>query len=223
MQCAASRGFPADRESRPACRPGSNASDRRFSARCRRGTDIAHRATQARAGLHKQTNRPGAGHQCAPGCEDVLHAVVNPAQPAMVHFVHGPDRAIAAVDDAAADMVLQILTDAGQIVHHRCSERLQQRSRANARQLQNLRRVDGAATQNHLPAGPHLMPCTVLQVLDGDRALAFHRNTGVSSHGFRHVDSAAASPDADSRPPRSTGAVRAPSIARGRRLPARRR
>jgi len=49
-----------------------------------------------------------------------------------------------AFPDTAADMDLQILQGAGQIVHNRHSDRLQQWTRSDARQLQDLRRIDGA-------------------------------------------------------------------------------
>ena len=44
----------------------------------------------------------------------MLHA----AQPTMVHLVHRPHVRPAAIDDAAADMVLQVFPHAGQFVQH---------------------------------------------------------------------------------------------------------
>jgi hypothetical protein len=74
-------------------------------------------------------------------------------------------RALDLVDRADLQMVLQVLAHAGQVVAHGNALALQQRARPYARQLQDLRRVDGARAQqhllaclhiDHLRAGPHL-------------------------------------------------------------------
>ena len=68
-------------------------------------------------------------------------------------------------------MVLQVGSDAGQVVFHFNASTLQHRCRADARELQNLRRTDAARAQNdllcgldadHLPPCPDLCPCATL-------------------------------------------------------------
>ena len=68
-------------------------------------------------------------------------------------------------------MVLQIAAYAGQVDHRRDAVLLQKRGRANARQLQNLRRANAAGAQHdftpgmrrhHLMAVPHLYPLAPL-------------------------------------------------------------
>ncbi len=59
----------------------------------------------------------------------------------LVHRLH----AVHAMDDADHVVVDQVGADAGQIVHDRDAERLQVRRRPDAGDLQDVRRVDGAA------------------------------------------------------------------------------
>ena len=61
----------------------------------------------------------------------------------------------------------------GRLVHHRDAVLLQQRARPDAGQLQQLRRVDRAAGQQHLAPRTHLTDRAVLAELDADRAFAF--------------------------------------------------
>ncbi len=110
----------------------------------------------------------------------MLHA----AQPAVVHLVHRADARCAAVDDAPTAVVLQVLADAGQIVHHVYAVLLQQRAGADAGKLQQLRRVDRAARQQHLASRTHLANGAVLAELDADRALAFGQDAMRQSADF---------------------------------------
>ena len=70
-------------------------------------------------------------------------------------FVDGLD-VLDARDRARRVVILQALADARQRVTHLDAERLQQFRRADAGQLQHLRRVVGAAGQNDFLAGAHL-------------------------------------------------------------------
>ncbi len=53
-------------------------------------------------------------------------------------------------------VVAQVFTDAGQRVTHVDPERLEQRGRADAGQLQQLRRIERAAREDDLAARAHL-------------------------------------------------------------------
>ena len=78
-------------------------------------------------------------------------------------------------------MVAQVLADAGQLVLHLDAERLQQRCGADARDLQELRRVHRAATQDHFLPGAHFHRRAVaapLAVAHADGALALEHDRG---------------------------------------------
>jgi hypothetical protein len=66
---------------------------------------------------------------------------------------------------------------------------LQVRGVADARELQQLRRVDGAAAQNHLAARPHLLHLAALHHLDADGAqrivAAFKQDAGDLGMGLQ--------------------------------------
>ena len=90
-------------------------------------------------------------------------------------------------------MVLQAFADAGQRVPNRNAERLQQRRRADARQLQELRRVIGAAGQDHLLARAHVdgfAAAPAFGVAHADGALALEQELG-RMRVRAHVDVAA--------------------------------
>ena len=62
------------------------------------------------------------------------------------------DTGFAGVLQVHLQVVLQVFPDARQIVHHVDVQAFQQRRRADARTLQNLRRGDGAGVQQHFAA-----------------------------------------------------------------------
>ena len=72
-------------------------------------------------------------------------------------------------------MVLQVLADTRQVVHDRHAGFVQQIGRADARQLQELRRVDGATGADHL-ARPHAVHASEPPVLDTDGAPPFEED-----------------------------------------------
>ncbi|MCY1532480.1 hypothetical protein D9M68_677560 [compost metagenome] len=72
------------------------------------------------------------------------------------------------------EMVLQILADARQVVHHRNTQALKLSGWANSGQLQELRRAECAGTQNDLTTRAHLLQFVTLIVGDATGALAFH-------------------------------------------------
>ena len=67
------------------------------------------------------------------------------------------------------EMVLQILPDAGQIMHHVDPVPRQLRPRPDARQLEQMRRFDRARRQNHLARGTDFVHPAVLLVGDANR------------------------------------------------------
>ena len=67
----------------------------------------------------------------------------------------------------------------------------------DAGQLQDLRRVDGAAAQHHLAPRLRLRQHAVLAVLDAGGALALAAARGASARGFRRAGSAAPRPASD--------------------------
>src|SRR3984957_17958118 len=84
-------------------------------------------------------------------------------------------------DRARRVVILQALADAGQRMTHLDAVRSQQLRRTDAGQLQKLRRVIGAAGQNHLFRRAHLMQRAVLAaapIAHADRALALEDDFG---------------------------------------------
>ena len=78
-------------------------------------------------------------------------------------------------------MVAQVLADARQLVLDLDAQRFQQRHRADARDLQQLRRVHGAAAQDHLLARAYFHRRAIaaaLVVAHADGALAFEHDRG---------------------------------------------
>ena len=120
-------------------------------------------------------------------------------------------------------VVLQVGTDAGQVVHHVHADRLQMLRRSDAGNLQQMRRIHRAAAQDHLasPRGPR----------DRRHAGGTPRRRSVCprtaaaspAHRFPRAGSAAPSrrPGRSARWSRETG--RCASSANSRRLPARAR
>ena len=76
------------------------------------------------------------------------------------------------------DVVLQVLAHAGQVVHHRHTRLLQVGGRADARQLQQLRRPKGARRQDHLAPCPHRLQGAALVVGHARGAPALQRHFG---------------------------------------------
>ena len=73
-------------------------------------------------------------------------------------------------------MVLQVLAHTGQVHLRGNAQRAQPLAIANARQLQQLRCIDGAGADDHLAPRPHLAPHTILQVLHTAGVAALDQN-----------------------------------------------
>jgi hypothetical protein len=78
------------------------------------------------------------------------------------------DRLLGGVLDVDLEVVLQVLADAGQVVHDVDAERLEVVRVADAGELQQLRRVDRAAAQDHLAGGDGVPPRRRCAVVDAD-------------------------------------------------------
>ena len=91
------------------------------------------------------------------------------------------------VDRANLQMVLQIGADARQVMHHRNAFGMQYIGRANARQLQQLGRVDGPGADNHFFGGSDVLHAVARPHI---HAGAAHRAIGLffgdQAHGLRH-------------------------------------
>ena len=99
------------------------------------------RTVQLGTGLHEQPDRTGAGHQRSLTRQDPFGSGIKPPQPVVINFVHRHGAVDATIHHAATDMILQVLANAGQIVHHRNADGSQQSAGTDAGQLQQLRRV----------------------------------------------------------------------------------
>src|SRR4029077_9946308 len=83
--------------------------------------------------------------------------------------------------DTRRVVVAQVLADAGQRVAHLDAERLQQGGRTDAGRLQQLRRVERAARQDHVAPRAHFAEWSVasaVAVAHADRALALEDQAG---------------------------------------------
>ena len=110
-------------------------------------------------------------------------------QPQPVRLFIDAGRVLHAGDEARRIVVAQVLADARQGVLHRDAQRLQQRRRPDAGDLQELRAVHGAAAQDHFLVGAHLHRPAVaaaLAVAHADGPLAVEhdlRRLGMRAHG----------------------------------------
>ena len=75
-------------------------------------------------------------------------------------------------------MVLQVLADAGQVTNHRHAVAAQQIGRADARQLQQLWRLDRAGGQQHLGAAARRLHHAALAVAHADGAAVLDDEAG---------------------------------------------
>ena len=69
-------------------------------------------------------------------------------------------------------VVLEVLADTGQVVHHRDAERFEQIGGPDSRQLEQLGRIEGTAAEDDLGAADGLDPAAA-PVLDADRPRTF--------------------------------------------------
>ena len=96
-------------------------------------------------------------------------------QPAPGDLVQGVG-APRAIDDARVEVILQVLADPRQIVDHYDAVLLQQLSRPDPGKLQQLRRVDRAAREQHLAPRPGSAHDPVLRIFEAYCALALEQH-----------------------------------------------
>src|SRR5205823_11728106 len=138
---------------------------------------------QALAGLREETDRRRPHHQRAPPSEDVFEAGARLPDPAARDLVQGV--AVARlVDDTAAEMILQIVADAGQFVHDIDAVPAQQVAWADAGELQELRRQQRAAGEQYLAPRADAPEGAVLLVFEADRALAIEQHAMCKGAGL---------------------------------------
>ena len=171
----AARGWPQlahrHREARPRMRrsPGHLGRQRREVELHVGRERMRHRAREQPALVDADRKRPAA-------LEDPLEAHAELAHDA-AQVVVGGHRLRAAEDRAHLQMILQVLADAGQCMHHRDAAVGQQRGVADARQLQQLRRLQPARREHHF------VPCTdadraaALRILDARCTAAYEQHT----------------------------------------------
>jgi hypothetical protein len=82
----------------------------------------------------------------------------------------------AAIVEARLIVILQVRADAWHVGDHLDAVLAQQIGRADAGELQQLRRVECAAREDHLAAGARDVRGAVLAVFDADRAAAFEQD-----------------------------------------------
>ena len=218
--------------------PGVGAGDAHLTAR--RGVQVAHAGGEGveavqrlaegrqRQGLHVVLHvgpgavgrRAGKGpqlrgrHAHRPGAlEQVLQADQGLAEG---RGRHGVERlhTLHAIDGADLQVVLQVLAHAGQLMQRRDAMRVQQGCRAHARQLQDLRRAQGARSHDHATAGPGAAGGTV----GGQQFHAFALQLPVGAAGQHQALHLGAGPDLqvgtlDHRAQESLGGVPAQAAA----------
>ena len=81
-------------------------------------------------------------------------------------------------------MVLQIFADARQVMHDRDAARLQERSAAHTRELEQLRALQRARGEQHLARRARLVLDAVLTIAHTNRACTFHHESGGLRFGF---------------------------------------
>src|SRR6185312_1092871 len=134
--------------------------------------DLHVRRSERRIGLEEAAGVPGADAERPLTRQRVLHRHADAAAPRRHRVVDG-DRLAAAIVEARLEVVLQIGADARRVAHHRNAEGPEQFAWADAGELQQLRRVEGAAGENDLAIGAGAAQLPVLPVFDADGARPF--------------------------------------------------
>ncbi len=125
---------------------------------------VGHRAREQAALVDADRHR-------ALAAQDEVEADREPPVPRREGIV-GRDRLRAAEDHPRLQVILQVLADTGQRVHDGDAELLQQRRRPDARQLQELRRLQRARCQDDLATRGDLDVASALSIGDPGCAAA---------------------------------------------------
>ena len=117
----------------------------------------------------------------------------------------GEVRIVRHVAEDEIRMVLQVLPDAGQMMHARDAVLAKRGAIADARQHQQLRRLERAGGDDHLAPRADLLGLLALPVFDADRALALEQDAGGVRAGLdAQIGAACRCADACRRAPRSS-------------------
>jgi hypothetical protein len=139
-----------------------------------------------------------------------FHAHAHLTEPG-VELVVGGDGLGALVAQADLQVVLQVLADARQLVHQRNAHALEQRARPDARELQQLRRLDGAGAQQHLGTAARGLQHAALPVADAGGAAPFEHQLAGQRLGL----DAQVGPLLHGRRQVGLGGAAAPALVRG--------
>ena len=133
------------------------------------------RYCQRRVGLDETSRFSVIAGQHAFARAHVLEHLARQAHRAFQRHAHQ----ISAVDFVAKNkvrVVLQVLADPGQVVHHGDALCLQLRGRPHARDHQQLWRIESPRTQQHFFSGTHFVLNPVLQILNAHCTPTFKDN-----------------------------------------------
>ncbi len=136
--------------------------------------DLDIRRRQTRIGLEESAGGAGCDRQRSLAKRRILHAGHHLAD-GMIDDVVERDALRAPHHDADLQMILQIVANTRRIEHDVDAVRLQQLRRPDARELQELRRVIGAARHQDFLARPRDPQGSVLAVFDGARAASLEQ------------------------------------------------
>jgi len=137
--------------------------------------DLDVGSRKARIGLEEGTRGAGCDRQRSFAERCILQARKHLSD-GMIDDVVERDLLRAARDEAHLHMILQIVADAGRVEHDLDAVRFQQIGGPDAGELQQLRRVVGAAGNQHLPARSRGASVSVLLVFDRVGALALEQD-----------------------------------------------
>ncbi len=135
--------------------------------------DVRALALPARA--HERAGIARAHRERTAPRNQVAQARRDAARPTAERVVER-DRVRAFPNGAHVEMVLQPFAHAGGIQHDRNAVALQQRARADAGELQQLRRIERTTAQQHFACRIGRVPLTSTQILDAARARAIEAN-----------------------------------------------
>ena len=133
------------------------------------------RRSQFRARARKHAHMPRADRQRPVAMQQPAPQRGQPARGA-AHLVVERERTRALVHAAALVVILEILADTRAFAKHLDAVLTQQRAGADTRELQQLRRVDRATTEDHLARRARLEHTTVASIGDTHRAAALEQH-----------------------------------------------
>ncbi len=133
---------------------------------CRREVELHVGRREARPRLEVAAGMAGRRRQQALAREGIAQNLAH--QPQAAALLVQRARALDQRRDAHGVVVAEVAADARQGMLHRHADLAQIVGIADARDLQELRRVDGAATQDHVAAGADLLRLAALSIGDAD-------------------------------------------------------